>query len=160
MERDHELGKAIVAKAQDFWKQVKEGPAPVAFDPGDRRCAGCAYRNTCHGADYASLLVHFQDREGDPIAPEAAPELSGELGVYREAKALADEATAVAEETREALTKAIGDRQAVECLGVRIYYRTQVSKRIDTRALRSKYPAIAEELERPSVSRPLRIYGI
>lgn len=157
LERDDSLIEAIIPQIEQAWKEVTIGPLPAALDPRDARCARCEWRRTCHGGLDGALMgtISAEDRKVPLERDESVAPLLADL---QDAKTWAEEAGDVVEQIKERLRDAIGDRPGVECSGYRIYHREQVSKRIDTAGLRSRYPAIATELERSVTSRPLRIF--
>lgn len=153
--RDETLIERIREKAIAFWGLVENGPMPPKLQPKDPRCRKCDYRTSCQGE--ALLAVMGEDAATECARDDSFAPL---LAEYLDCASIAEEASGLAESAKDALKAALGDRTAVECAGSRIYYRPQTARRVDTTALRKKYPQIADELERPTVSRPLRIFTL
>ena len=151
---DADRNQGIIDEIRDqggaFWAQVENGPMPETLEPDDKRCQKCEYRKSCQGAALIQISGTDIDRD-DALLPL--------LAEYDERKSLFTEAEELLDEVKEDLRTMMGDRGAVECAGDRrIYYRAQVSMRIDTKALRLAMPQIAKQFERRSESRSLRIY--
>lgn len=153
-ERDEQIISSITAAAQDFLRLTENGPAPDALDPRDSRCARCPWRTTCQGE---ALLKAVKGADGEIERDDSIAHL---VERYLEAKYLVAQAEEVAATARKRLEQAIGDRQAVETIGARVYFKPVVSMRWDTRALDRDHPELAEQYKRRSVSRPLRVYPI
>ncbi len=152
IERDNGIIEEIAKAEISFWKQVTEGQAPDRLDPSDRRCAGCLWRTSCQGA---ALLQRVKDT-GDLITDTQLDPLMAE---YTEAKTIHDEATELLDGVKDRIKDYLGDDvTAVQTTGNRIYFRPQVSKRWDTKALAKDHPDLAEKYKKDSVSRPLRIF--
>ncbi len=154
--RDDEMLATMRTAGDRFMRQVEHGPAPDALDTADKRCGRCAYRRTCHGLD----LIPAEVSDGGEIDRVDDPELEALLRQEREAAELAKDAADYLETVRTGVRDKLGDRPAIEVPGFRVYYRTQTSMRLDTGALRRELPDVATKYERPSVSRPLRIYPV
>lgn len=156
VDRDAVLIARIREAGARFWRQVENGPAPDALPEIDNRCKTCPWRKTCRGE--ALLMAAGPVDETESAMPlEHDDGLAPVVADYLEAKRMADEAGETLEIVSAALKQRLGDRQAVETEGARIFYRPQVSHRLDTKLVRTKYPAVAKECERDSISRPLRV---
>jgi len=153
--RDDDLIDAILPAAESVWRQIENGPLPTALDPGDRRCQRCPWRRTCHGGNLVQAIP-VSDRSVELEHDDTLDEL---LGDWHDAHEMAEEAAALEESIKARVKERIGARPGVQTDRFRIYYREVVSNRVDTTALRQKYPSIAKELERSVASRPLRIYA-
>jgi len=149
LERDDELIGLLVREAEDFWRLVENGPQPDKIDPPGKACARCEYREKCHGAQE---LPPF---DGEIIRDDSLAPLMAE---YREAKQIVDEATELLDGVKERIRAAMGERQCVDTIGGRIYWRQQERRTIDARKLRAKHPEIAAQFERVSKFRTLKIY--
>jgi len=49
---------------------------------------------------------------------------------------------------------------AVEVSGYRIYFKAQVSRRLDTARLKKEQPELVESYSREIVTRPLRVFAV
>ena len=156
VERDDTLIAQMVDAGAAFWRQVEHGPMPDPLPEIDRRCHTCPWRKTCRGE--ALLAAALISRE-EFLAPlEQDSSLAELLADYREAKRMADDSAETLDAVKDALRERLGDRQAVECEGTRIYYRPQIAQRVDTAGLRAKYPLVYQDVIKPSESRPLKVY--
>jgi predicted phage-related endonuclease len=99
----------------------------------------------------------LSDRERSEVI-EADPALTPLLRDYLDAASIANEMTDLKDAIRDKLKLALGDRQAVSCDAGRVYFREQISQRIDTTALKAGHPDIAKAYTKPVASRPLRVY--
>jgi putative phage-type endonuclease len=156
VERDETLIAAIVREGRSFWAQVQEGELPEPLPEIDQRCKSCPWRRTCRSEEMIAAAKIPKSDSG--IAVEQDDSLATLLADYREAKKMADESAETFELVKDALREKLGEREAVECEGSRIYYREQVAKRVDPAALRAKFPSVYDQVIKPSFSRPLRIY--
>lgn len=155
IEADAQVQARITQEAERFWRRVENGPPPDRLPPTDKRCKTCPYRTTCQGE---ALLALKQADEG---AAESLPhdEALGPLvRDYLDAHALCEEAEEAKELAKFRLTQALGDRQAVESPGARIYYRVQERRTLDAAALKKEYPDLAAQYERRSVLRSLKVF--
>ena len=153
MERDDELTASMREQAAHYLRIAENGPEPDRLDPKDKRCGSCEFRRSCQG----EALLAGVDSASDLVVDAA---LGGVVQEYMEAKQIEDEAGELVAEARGRLEAAMNNRQVVDTTGARVYWKVQVSKRIDTNLLRKKYPMIACEVEKESVSRPLRVFPI
>lgn len=180
VERDEALCELILQDGVAFWGTVENGPAPEMLEPDDKRCGRCEYRRSCQGAALIQIEGGSEIEQDESLRPL--------LAEYDERRALAEEADGILDETKEALKTAMGARGAVECGGRKVYYRPQVSNRIDSKAFDTCYPDLVKHIrdliaaakqsgvpeqpieavenrlttygnfKRPSESRPLRVY--
>ena len=156
VERDDTLIAQMVDAGAAFWRQVEHGPMPDPLPEIDRRCHTCPWRKTCRGE--ALLAAALISRE-EFLAPlEQDSSLAELLADYREARRMADDTAETLDAVKDALRERLGDRQAVECEGTRIYYRPQIAQRVDAAGLRAKYPLVYQDVLKPSESRPLKVY--
>lgn len=176
--RDEAVCNSILIDGPIFWSQVENGPAPEMLDPDDPRCQTCCYRRSCQGA--ALALVQRDDGEiprDDSLLPI--------LREFDERRAMFQEAEALLEESKEVFRTALGDRQAVEIAGRKVYHRPQTSMRVDAKLFNTAYPDLVRrvkalmeraqaagvdldslghvlatygDFKRASVSQPLRIF--
>jgi predicted phage-related endonuclease len=171
------LQDSIVAESLDFWRGVQSGEMPERLEPDDKRCQKCEFRKSCQGAALVQL-----ERTSDLEQDETLRPL---LTEYLERKELLDQANGLAEETKEELKSRLGDRQAVEVAGHKVYFRPQVAMLGDFKSLAPTYDLLrnwalqvirehpelgpqfsdftnaygpAESFRKPSPSRPLRVY--
>jgi putative phage-type endonuclease len=154
VDRDDEICDLILKEGPAFWRTLgnEEAMAP-RLDADDPRCQKCAWRVTCQ----ANRLIKIAEQAGEKI--ESDETLRPLRAEYLERKALYDEADALLEETKEELKAKLGDRTAVRVGGKPIYFRPQTAMRWDTKGLEMAHPELAGEFKKPSVSRPLRVYG-
>lgn len=156
VERDETLVGTIAEAGERFWRMVQHGPMPEPLPEIDRRCKTCPWRRSCRGeALLAAAHIPPEDSKRKLDTDSAFDEL---LGDYREAERMADEAEATVEAIKDEIRRRLGEREGVQCENGRVYYRPQISMRVDTKALESNYPDLAKQLKRPTKSRPLRIY--
>ena len=123
VEADGQIINMIETEVPIFWQSVLNNDPPERLDPDDKRCQTCRWRRTCQG----NALMESSTSE-----IEQADDLRGLLVEYDERKSLADEAEDLLDETKECLRTALGDRQAVEVLGRKVYYRPSQPKRWET----------------------------
>jgi len=156
VERDDALIAQMVDAGAAFWRTVEHGPTPDALPEIDRRCQTCPWRKTCRG-DALLAATHISREElAAPLEQDGS--LAELLTDYREAKRMADDSAETLDAVEDALRERLGERQAVECEGTRIYYRPQIAQRVDAAGLRAKYPLVYQEVLKPSASRPLKVY--
>lgn len=158
LEADPVLQASIRREADAFWRQKENGPAPDRLPEVGKRCRECPWRTTCLGdALLAARDAEEEGREkGEPLPQD--PALAGIAREYLEMKALQDDAEALADDAKARLIEALGDRQAVETDGARVYYRAAERTTMDTAGIRQAHPDIAKEFTRRSVVRSLRVY--
>lgn len=152
---DQALQARIREEVPRFWRQVENGPAPDRLDQADARCRSCRWRTTCQGKTETTLAVPADFVEELPRDPGIAPLVRE----YQQLKQLQDEASELAQEAGDRLREAMGDRQAVQTDGAKVYYRLTIQNRIDTVALRKDCPDLAKKYERTSAVRSLRVYS-
>lgn len=154
VQADADLQSMIALECISFWERFVQGnEEPERLEAKDKRCARCQYRTSCQGK--AMLEVAGQE-EGDVAFDASLVDLVSE---FIELRDIAAEADAMKEAAGEALKSALGERTAVETDGARIYFRPQTSMRFDTKGFEKKFPELALEWRKPSVSRPLRVFA-
>ena len=171
--KDQALARTIVDAEVAFWGDIVSGNMPGRLEPDDRRCQKCEYRVSCQG----HALIQIEERYGNTDI-ERDDSLAALLGEYLERKGLSDQAESLVEETKEELMTRLGDRQAVETAGRKVYFRPQVSMRGDFKTLAEMYEGLrrfvasipdadpgeiarfepSDKYKKPSSSRPLRVY--
>ena len=113
---------------------------PDALEPDDDRCQDCCYRTSCQGnalIQVAKASEYEQDESLRPLVME-----------FIERRALAKEATAMLDDTKEEIKARLGDRGMVTAAGAKIQFysitkKEYVVKAHEERALRI-YPAKGE----------------
>lgn len=158
--RDEALIAALAERAAAWWERHERGElVPQLADAGDRRCLSCVYRRTCRGRQIADDLPQEEGMGIEIACDESLAEIAAD---YLEARERREEDEATEGAIAERIKLALADRGAVDVpsVGVRFYYRAQKSSRVDTAALKKRYPDIAGELTKESVSRPFKFYRI
>lgn len=161
MAADPAVAAVLARRAREFWGDVLNGVAPHPLpEARDRRCQTCVYRRTCRGEALAAA-ARLPEEDAGPVPEDRTPEFEQLAADYAFARERREEAEELEQQIAGRIKESLGDRTAVAVpsLGVRFYFRPQVSQRVDTAALKKKYPEIAAELTRPSVSRPFRFYA-
>jgi len=154
--RDEAMLASMREAGDRFMRMAENGPAPDRLDTADRRCGRCPYRRTCHGLD----LIPAELADDRDVAHVFDADLEALLRQEREASEIAREAGDYLETVREKVRMRLGEQTALEVPGFRVYFRSQQAMRLDTKALRRDLPDVATKYERPSVSRPLRIFAV
>ena len=154
--RDNVLIAQLVEEAHRYRRIRENGPPPERLDPQDKRCAQCVYRTTCQG----EALLALVGQDGD--APEVDLGIAPLVTAYQDAQQLVAEAETQAAADRQALETALGDRQAVQTAGAKVYWRAQPGAwRWDTKTLETEHPELALTYKRQGApTRPLRIFPI
>lgn len=157
VERDETLCEMIRAAAVETWAEIQdlESPLPGRLDPNDKRCATCRWQRTCQGARLLEVMEAGKADDNDIDFDGGLARLAAE---YHEAKQVAAEAAGLADEAGDKLKAALGDRQAAETHGYRIYYRVGERVSVDTKALKKDMPDVAAKYARSTLTRTLRIY--
>lgn len=177
--QDPAIAELIIAEGEAFWREVETGQMPARLEPDDRRCQRCEYRLSCQGA----ALIQIETAGKEELEQDET--LRPLVNEYLERRNLQSEAEELADETREELKTALGDRQAVSVAGHKLYFRPQSTMRGDFAALATAYDSLlklaasmveahpelgsqdhklqdeyrrSEAFKVPSQSRPLRIY--
>jgi putative phage-type endonuclease len=142
--RDPEIGEGLVAVAGDFWQRHVLGGEPPAVD----------------AAPATSEAIARRFAVADPAMVADLTEIRGEIlqlqDVNEIIKGLDDAKNLCQNRIREALGNATEgqiDGQTV------VTWRKQVQHRIDTAALRERYPDVAREVETENPVRVLRLTG-
>lgn len=147
---DPETFSMLRDEASKFWALVENGPAPEALPPSDKRCGRCPYRLSCQGM----ALI-----EGVDVSEAASiPELSPLLEEYVELRDIRDEAEEGMEAVKTKAAAIVGSAGTAETPGYRLVWKPVTSNRVDTNALKQKYPDVYKNVVKPSVSRPFKVY--
>lgn len=127
VERDAELVEQIYTGIRNVWEVIQdlEASLPDRLDAKDPRCGRCPFRTTCQGQ--ALLKLMGKGEEGIEIPYD--PSLAELIQLRNEHADIADQASALLEETNAKIKAAMGDRQVCETDGARIYYRVQKGRR-------------------------------
>jgi putative phage-type endonuclease len=133
VQRDEVMCDVITAGCAEFWHMVVNDIQPERLDPADRRCQRCEYRTSCQG----SALIQIQPEWRDDI--EVDNRLLPVFKELVERKKILSDAEALVEETEEVLKTELGDRQAVETDGGKVYWRPQDNSRGDFKQLAPVY---------------------
>jgi len=152
---DADLIAKIRAEASRFWRQAENGPAPERLFPDDRRCQTCPFRTTCQGA---ALLTRVGPDTGPDADHPRDDALAPLVSQYLQAKQLEREAETLVAAARAPLEAAIGDRQRLLVEGSKVHFAAREEVRLDTAALKAKYPDLCQQFETRRVVRPLRVY--
>lgn len=150
IEYDPDIAEALMSSADNFWREVENGPAPDRLDPKDKRCGRCEYRTTCQGGALLSKYDPDEKVEDDNSLFSVISQINEAQQIYDEAKSLLDD-------RKKELKDKMGDRGIVQGTGFKVYYKPVISKRVNTRKLKSENPDVYEKYVSESVSRPLRI---
>ena len=134
----------------DFWTMVQGHGEPDRLPASDSRCSKCQWRHTCQGL--AMLEAVDATDVGDEL-PELAP-LAAEYLALRECRDEADEAM---DSVKADVARLLGDRAGASAPGYRITMKPQTSMRVDSNALKNKFPDVYSAVVKPSVSRPFRV---
>lgn len=157
---------ASVAEKVDWFMvhHVEQRVAPAWLEERDGRCESCQWEPTCQMDEWSAVsdqgLVQI-----DGLAPLVAE--------YQRAKDLIKRAEKMAEilrkgdESAEDEPRRLGidallgvNEQARASADERVLFRVIETSRVDTDALKTKYPDVYMDVLKRSVSRPLRIFKI
>lgn len=133
--RDEEVCQQILTEGPIFWAQVQNGPIPEALEPDDARCQDCEYRTSCQGAALIQIEKGSDYEQDDSLRPLVME--------YVERAALAKEAKALLDDTKEEIKARLGARSMVMAAGAKIQHYSFTKKAY----------TVAEHVETP-----LRIY--
>jgi predicted phage-related endonuclease len=156
VKRDEKMLRLMDDVGSDFWRRVEKNDPPDRLEPKDRRCSVCPFRHSCQG----TAMLEAAGEDTGEIERVDDADLLHLVRDEREASAILVEAEAVAEICKEKVRQAIWHKNAVEVPGWRIYFRPQISRRIDTSRLRKEEPEVAARFEREVVTRPLRVFPV
>jgi predicted phage-related endonuclease len=158
MAYDSRLIEGVVPPIRELWEKIQAGVLPEKLDPTDRRCARCAWRRTCQGEALAASLPE-DDRKEPIVRDDSFLELVADR---QELKALIAEHETVLEAIEGRLKAKLGDMQAVEVEGFRVYYRQQRdSEMVDKALLEKKFPEIYQQVKKfRRGARPLKVYAV
>lgn len=167
-ERDTYLPAAMEAWAQITRARsgIQLGASPDEWEPflparlpeGSKQCRTCDHRRACWGSAYTRVMEIPTD--GDAIRMDGNPEWEAAAAELTAANEVLAEAEAMKESATERLKALMGDQPVAEGAGLRIYYKPQVSNRVDTTALKRDLPEIAAKYTKPSTSRPFRAFQV
>lgn len=166
VERNEEVLRRMIEAGEAFWNARLEEKFPVWYDdtgttqerhdPGDVRCRKCQFRMTCQGAALFDAVPELADDEletlNDPILSALLVERDQLDVVLKDAKELKDGNSKL---IREILG---GPRKVLTSEGRGVYWINYTRHGLDTKALKNKYPKIAEEFPKDSPVNQLRIY--
>jgi predicted phage-related endonuclease len=137
--------------AEEFWRMVQGEGEPQRLPVSDKRCGRCEYRHSCQGV----ALLDAVDVDANA---ETIPGLGSLAAEYLALREVRDDAEAAMETIKAEAAAMIGDLPGGVAPGYRVQYKPQVSQRVDTAALKGKYPDIYAAVVKPSVSRPFRVF--
>jgi len=123
----------------------------------DNRCRSCPWRQKCHGEDWTDFIGGGHE-EGMGIFgdDEKWKNLSERYQLW---KSVDDEHQENIAEIKTAIKALIGDQRiGAEGAGLKVYWKSQVSKRFDTSRFKKEHPALADGYLKETTTRPLRIY--
>jgi len=152
--RDDDVLATMRTAGNHFWTAVEWGPAPPQLDSKDKRCQSCEFRYTCQGEALFDYDVHA-DKDVEEIEDT---ELAQLVDQREEIRAIKDDAEDAIEGLNSRIKTKLGGVRKVSCCGHKIYYSQYVTKRLDTKALRSELPDIADRFTRSTASTRLVIY--
>jgi predicted phage-related endonuclease len=155
---DSRLIEGVLPPIRDLWEKIQAGVLAERLDPTDRRCGRCAWRRTCQG-EALSAGVPADDAKEPIVRDDSFLELVTDR---EELKRLIAEHEGVLEAVEARLKAKLGDMQAVEVDGYRVYYRQQRdSEMVDGKLLKAKFPDVYEQVKKfRRGARPLRVYAI
>jgi hypothetical protein len=141
---DPDFQRTIAARAEVLWQIVTDESAelPARLEFGDKRCASCQWRKTCHGNDAEMLKAGAEFRGVVYDVDDSLAELAAD---YKTAKFVAEDYAAIAEQIKEKLQAAIGERSAVAVpsAGAKFLFREQAGRRTyDSKALDAELPTM------------------
>lgn len=139
--RDDALCQALAREGRAFWREVEHGPMPSGLPAEDKRCARCPWRRTCHGTALPAAPPEERDERVDVIADATLEAL---LADYDDARALVAQDEELLERVRAAIKQRLGEREAVEVNGRRIYHRrAKDTVTLDLEAIRAAGESMA-----------------
>jgi putative phage-type endonuclease len=165
VERDDALIAEIVEVGSQFWTDLQAGAMPERLEPRSPQCQSCPYRTTCQGEH----LLESMPQSTDEIP--MVYDLAALVNDYAEIRALAAETEELKDAAKDALADEMGDRQAIDVPGFRVYFRPQATMRLNEAKVKDLVAAYnklgtastvrltIEDLKTASISRPLRIYA-
>jgi len=157
---------AAVAEKVDWFMShhVDQRVAPAWLEERDGRCESCQWEPTCQTDEWSAVsdqgLVQI-----DGLAPLVA-EYQRAKDLIKRAEKMADvlrtgDESAEDEPHRLGIDALIGvNEQARASADERVLFRVVETQRVDTDALKTKYPDVYVDVLKRSVSRPLRIFKI
>jgi len=157
---------AAVAEKVDWFMShhVDQRVAPPWLEERDGRCESCQWEPTCQMDEWSAVsdqgLVQIEG-----LAPLVA-EYQRAKDLIKRAEKMADilrtgDESAEDEPHRLGIDALIGvNEQARASADERVLFRVVETSRVDTDALKTKYPDVYVDVLKRSVSRPLRIFKI
>lgn len=121
--RDDELIKQIVDGVHRVWGLVENGPLPERLDPDDSRCSRCPFRTQCQGAELIKQFEDSKDVDRELVAFLADPELVQLVEERDENKQLLAQAEEMVENINDQIKALLGEIQAADIEGYRLYNR-------------------------------------
>lgn len=174
IERDEAWEReSYLPAAYEVWNQITRakagidlGASPDTWEPflparlaeGAKQCRTCSHRRTCWGSAYLRVMEIPVD--GDALNMDGDPAWAVAAGDLLAAREILADAEAIKEEAEEKIKAMLGDRTCAEGAGLKVYYKPQTSKRLDTTALKRDLPEIAAKYTKETASRPLRTYSV
>jgi predicted phage-related endonuclease len=143
-----DLVREMVAQ---FWAMVQGEGEPDRLPVSDKRCQSCEWRHSCQGV---ALLESVDADDTDAEIPALA-DLAQEYLQLREVR---DEAEDAMDSVKAEAMGLLGDRAGAMAPGFRVLCKPQTSMRVDSKALKAKFPDVYEAVVKPSVSRPFRVF--
>ena len=134
--------------AERWWRNFEQGILADRLHPSDDRCGECAWRYTCQGI----FMLENVNNDAAPETVEGITELGEKL---IQIKAVESEAKAAADEIAKQIKDKLGDIATALAPTVRVTYKTSQPRRVDTEALKQKYPEIYAEVAKPGAQRTL-----
>lgn len=160
-----DLMKVVAEKVDWFMTHhVAQRVAPAWLEERDARCESCQWEPTCQMDEWSAVsdqgLVQIEG-----LAPLVA-EYQRAKDLIKRAEKMADilragDESAEDEPHRLGIDALIGvNEQARASADERVLFRVVETSRVDTDALKTKYPDVYADVLKRSVSRPLRIFKI
>ncbi len=141
VERDEEVIAYLIRIESEFWKLV-ETKTPPPLD----------------GSESSARVLEMRYPKAEPGSVIELPPTAEELISEFEQAAQAERAAVERKETAaNRLKEMLGKAEVGLCAGRRVTWRTVVSQRLDTKALREARPEVYDEFARESVTRRFQI---
>ena len=141
---DLELMQEIKNICSDFWLNCVLANVPPS--------------NTLNASEKAAAIPKFDGTISDLSGDSELAEL---ISQRNENDSLVKEATALRDETDERIKEHLGDIEAAECGGARIYYRSSSRTSLDSARLKKEKPEIYNEYSKTTEgARSLRFYKL
>jgi len=141
VEADKGVQDRIIERGEKFWNlNVLGGEEPDRLPASDKRCASCEFRRSCQGEHMVALMKE----SGAVVFDES---LSGLLQEFLEMRDIADAAEGELDLLKDAIRAKLGDRQAVEANGARVYYRPYEKSALSTKRIAATKQRILDVLK-------------